>query len=66
MKDHVKPDCICIFVNLNADKMSLPEYFICTSFEAKGKVKQYKTRGIIDLSSLNTDDYKNNWQKLEQ
>jgi hypothetical protein len=44
--------------------MESPDYFICTSPEARSKVKQYKTLGIIDLSSLNDEAYKNNWGKL--
>ena len=66
MRDKIKSDCIYIFVNLNADKMIFPDYFICTSNEATLKVKQYETRGIIDLSSLNEEKFKNNWSKLEQ
>ena len=66
MKDKVRNDCFYIFVNLNADKMILPDYFICTSKEARSKVKQYPTRGIIDLTSLNNDAFKNNWNKLEK
>ncbi len=65
MKDKVRTDCFYIFVNLNADKMEHPDYFICTSKEAKSKVKQYETRGIIELTTLNTKDFKNNWKKLE-
>lgn len=65
MKDNVRSDCFYIFVNLNADKMAPPDYFICTADEAKSKVKQYKTRGIVDLSSLNSDEFINNWEKLE-
>lgn len=65
MQDKVREDCYYIFVNLNADKMELPDYYICTSLEAKAKVKQYSTRGIIDLSSLNSEAFKNNWSKLE-
>lgn len=47
MKEKIKDGCIYIFVNLNADIMGNPDYFICTSQEAKQKVKQYATRGII-------------------
>ena len=65
MQDKVKKDCFYIFVNLNADKMDRPDYFICTGQEAFEKVKQYATRGIIDLSTLNSDEFKNNWGKLE-
>ncbi len=63
--DKVKPGCFYIFVNLNADKMEHPDYFICTSQEAKSKVKQYTTRGIIDLNTLKSEEFKNNWMKLE-
>lgn len=66
MKASVKRDCFYIFVNLNADHMSMPDYYICTSREATQRVKQYTTRGIIDLSSLNSESFKNNWSKLEQ
>ena len=65
MLDKVRSNCFYIFVNLNADKMESPDYFICTSEEARSKVKQYETRGIIDLTSLNIQEFKNNWQKLE-
>ncbi|MCG3166086.1 MAG: hypothetical protein POELPBGB_01862 [Bacteroidia bacterium] len=64
MKIAVKKDCFYIFVNLNADKMGMPDYFICTSEEAKSKVKQYETRGIVDLTTLNNEDFRNRWDKL--
>ena len=64
MRDRIRDDCYYIFVNLNADKMAIPDYYICTSDEARVRVKQYATRGIIDLSSLNHEDFKNNWEKL--
>jgi hypothetical protein len=66
MKDSIRDDCFYIFVNLNADKMAYPDFFICTSEEAISKVKQYVSRGIIDLPTLNTDEFKNNWNKLEK
>lgn len=65
MKDKIKTDCFYVFVNLNADKMEYPDYFICTSQETKIKVKQYATRGIIDLNTLKSEEFKNNWLKLE-
>ncbi len=66
MKDKIKKGCFYILVNLNADKMESPDYFILTSSEATAKVKQYETRGIIDLSTVNSDDFKNAWIKLEK
>ncbi len=66
MKDKIKKGCLYIFVNLNGDSMKAPDYFICTSDEALEKVKQYSTRGIISVTSLNTDKYKNRWDKLQR
>lgn len=64
MKNSIKTDCIYIFVNLNADKMASPDYFICTAEEAKTKVKQYTTRGIVDLSTINNAEFIDRWDKL--
>lgn len=64
MRDKIKPGIFYVFVNLNGDKMINPEYFICTSSEAKKKVKQYSTRGIIDLSTLKSDQYIDRWDKI--
>lgn len=64
MKDKVNTTIFYVFVNLNGDKMIGPDYFIATGKEAKDKVKQYTTRGIIDLSSLNNDKFVGRWDKL--
>ncbi|MEI6568117.1 MAG: hypothetical protein WCR20_15675 [Verrucomicrobiota bacterium] len=66
MLANVRSDCFYIFVNLNGDTMATPDYFICTSEEAKLVVKQYETRGIIYVSILNSEKFKDNWSKLEQ
>lgn len=63
MKDKVFDDILYIFVNLNDQEK--PDYYIATGREAKEKVKQYKTRGIIDLSTLKNDEFHNRWDKLE-
>jgi len=63
MRDKIESNIIYIFVNLN-DRES-PEYFIATSKEAKEKVKQYETRGIIDLTSMRNENFKDRWDKLE-
>lgn len=65
MKNKVSESHFYVFVNLNGDKMSEPDYYICNGAEAKGKVKQYSTRGIIDLSSLNNLDFKGRWDKIK-
>jgi predicted AAA+ superfamily ATPase len=64
MKDKINPNHFYIFVNLNGDKMTEPEYFITNGMEAHEKVKQYETRGIVDYSTLNNDDFRNKWEKL--
>lgn len=64
MQNKVRPDCYYVFVNLNGDKMSEPEYFICTGEEAFTLVKQYETRGIMNRYSLNNEDFKGRWDKI--
>lgn len=64
MADKVNESIFYVFVNLNGDKMTEPDYFVASGNEAKQKVKQYTTRGIIDLSTLNNDDFKNRWDKI--
>lgn len=62
MKDKVEGGIIYIFVNLN--DQAPPDYFIATAKEAKDKVKQYATRGIIDLTTLRSEQFINRWDKL--
>jgi hypothetical protein len=63
MKDKVIDGILYIFINLN--DQAIPEYYIATAKEAKEKVKQYATRGIIDLSTLKNANFINRWDKLE-
>lgn len=65
MADKVNENILYVFVNLNGDKMIEPDYFIATGKDAKTRVKQYTTRGIIDLSTLNNEDFKNRWDKIK-
>lgn len=62
MTDKIEDGIIYVFVNLN--DQSTPDYYICTSKEVKQKIKQYTTRGIIDLTTLRSDQYKDRWDKL--
>ncbi len=64
MQNKVRLDCFYVFVNLNGDKMSEPEYFICTGKETFTLVKQYETRGIMNRYSLNNEDFKGRWDKI--
>ncbi|MDA1049702.1 MAG: hypothetical protein O3C40_04370 [Planctomycetota bacterium] len=63
MKDKVRQDVMYVFVLLNPSGMK-PDYYVATGKEAKAKVKQYKTRGIIALSSLNSPDFLERWDKI--
>ena len=65
MEDKVIEGIFYVFVNLNGDKMTEPDFYIATGEEAKPKVKQYKNRGILDLSSINNDLFKNRWDKIQ-
>ena len=63
MQDKVFDNILYIFVNLNDQEN--PDYYIATGQEAREKVKQYATRGIIDLTTLKSDTFLNRWDKLE-
>ena len=65
MRDRILDNVIYIFVCLN-EPGTPPQYFICTSEEARKKVKQYSTRGIIDLTTLRGPEYEERWDKIEQ
>ncbi len=64
MSDQINHQIIYVFVNLNGDKMTLPEYFIATGEEAKSKVKQYEKRGVISLSEIDNEAFKDRWDKI--
>ena len=65
MKERVLRTAFYVFVNLNGDKLNeSPEYYVCTGDEAYKKVKQYATRGIIDLTTLNSEQFIDRWDKL--
>jgi hypothetical protein len=63
MKDRVRDNVVYVFVLLNQSGTK-PDYFIATGAEARSKVKQYKTRGIIDLTTLRSADFQERWDKI--
>lgn len=65
LKSKIKPKHFYVFVNLNGDKLTCPDFFICTSKEAIKYIKEYRTRGILNLSSLNNPNHKNRWDKIK-
>ncbi|MBK9097519.1 MAG: hypothetical protein IPM14_05195 [bacterium] len=65
LKSKIKQKHFYVFVNLNGDKLTHPEFFICTSTEAKRKIKEYSTRGILNMYFINNDNYKGRWDKIK-
>ena len=64
MKAQVRNDVLYVFVCLNPPGQP-PSYFIATGTEARRKVKQYETRGIINFGSLNSASHLERWDKIE-
>ena len=64
MVDRVVPNVMYVFVCLN-ECGEAPAYFILKSDEARDKVKQYETRGIVAFKSINTPDFAGRWDKIE-
>jgi predicted AAA+ superfamily ATPase len=60
----VKEDIFYVLVNLNGDTMGMPDYFIAKGREIKGLVKDYGTRGILSISLVNNEKFRNKWDKL--
>jgi hypothetical protein len=65
VRDRILDNVIYIFVCLN-DPGTPPQYFICTPEEARKKINQYSTRGIIDLTTLREPVYEERWDKIER
>ena len=63
MADKVKDNVVYVFVLLNLPGQR-PDYFIAISEEVRAKVKQYKTRGIVTLASLNSAKFQERWDKI--
>ena len=64
MRAAIKDNIIYVFVCLNAAGIA-PEYYICTSAEARERVKEYRTRGIVDLSRVKSEQFRERWDKVE-
>jgi len=63
-RKQVTANCIYIFVNLNADKMGAPDYYICTSEEAFNAVDEYGKRGIVTVGTMRDSGTLGQWEKL--
>jgi hypothetical protein len=61
----LREDIIYVFVNLNADTLSLPEFFILTFEEVKTHLKEVKSgRDYIDYNYLKRLDFEDSWGKV--
>jgi len=56
---------VYVFVCLNAEHAS-PSYFIATPREVRPRVREYRTRGILNYGSINSSQFKDRWDKLEK
>ena len=65
LKSKIKQKHFYVFVNLNGDKLTQPDFFICTSTEAKRKIKDYANRGILNLYLISNDKFKDRWDKIK-
>jgi hypothetical protein len=64
MMDKIIPGIVYVFVCLNEAPVP-PDYFIATSDEARKKVKQYTTRGIVYLASVRSEEFIDRWDKIK-
>jgi hypothetical protein len=56
---------VYVFVILNPEGVP-PSYFIGTGAEVRPLVKQYATRGILNCSSLSSEQFRDRWDKIDQ
>ena len=63
-KDAIKDRIIYVFVCLNLPGTP-PDYYICTSEQARGMVRPWKKRPGIGLATLRSDRYEDRWDKIE-
>ncbi len=64
MNDHALLDYV-MYVLVNLNEWSQPDYYILTAKEIKKFHKQYDGRGILDLSKAKQLDGLGRWDKLE-
>jgi len=52
-------------INKKFKNLTNQDFFICTAKEAKQHIKEYKTRGILNLRLINNVKFKNWWHKIK-
>ena len=63
MRDSVQPGVLYVFVCLN-ECGTAPTYFILSPDELRDKVKQYRTRGVVPVASLQA--FEGQWEKVDR
>lgn len=64
-KRGVKSNIVYIFVCLNSPDQP-PTYFVATSREARPRIREYRTRGVLNLGSINSSQFFDRWDKVER
>jgi len=62
-KSRVWSNVIYVFVCLN-DLGEPPTFFVATPSEVRPRVKQYRTRGILNFGSVNSPQFRDRWDKI--
>lgn len=63
-RSKVWTNVIYVFVCLNPVGAA-PSFFIATPREVRPRVKQYATRGILNLGSIDSAKFRDRWDKVE-
>ena len=69
-KKSIQKNVIYVFVNLNTivgTEFKPPDYYICKPSEIISKIKEYKTRAILNIGSLKNESIKflDRWDKIK-
>jgi hypothetical protein len=62
-KSKVWSNVLYVFVCLNPLGES-PTFFVATPAEVRPRVKQYRTRGILNFGSVNSPNFRDRWDKI--
>jgi hypothetical protein len=65
MTAKIMDNVIYIFVCLNG-AAAPPDFYLCTAAEVRKAIKQYSTRGIVDLSVIKKGAFLSAWSKVEE
>jgi hypothetical protein len=65
MKNKVVDGVVYVFVCLNSPGEP-PDYYLCDADETRALVKQYSTRGIVDLSRIKKTDALGRWERIDE